>query len=132
MPPELTFLALTAILTLVHPSVQGLVLKAEVGNAWTVGARDRDAPRQSPLSDRARRATMNFLETVGAFVAATLVLHLGELATEMTRAASIIYLVGRAIYLPAYISGIPWFRTLVWNVATAGLALVIAGIWWHP
>lgn len=132
MPPELTFLALTAILALVHPSVQGLVLKAEVGNAWTVGARDHDAPRQAPMAGRARRATANFLETAGAFVAATLVLHLGELASDMTRVSSIIYLAGRAAYLPAYLVGIPWIRTLIWNIATAGLVLVVAGIWWHP
>ncbi len=132
MTPELGYLAAIAILALVHPSVQGLVLKAEVGNRWTIGARDHAPDHPAPIAARAGRATQNFLETLPAFVAATLVLHLAELASEMTRVASLVYLLGRAAYLPAYLTGIPWLRTVIWNLATAGLAVVILGIWWHP
>ena len=39
----------------------------------------------------------------------------------MTRAASV-FLIARVVYVPAYVSGIPWLRSLVWLVAVGSLA----------
>ena len=132
MTPELTFLALTAVLVLLHVGTQGLLQKHERGNAWTIGPRDIPATTPAPLTGRAQRALGNLLETLPAFIAATLVLHLADTASPMTRGASVIYLTTRALYLPAYLSALPWVRTILWNTATAALAAVIIGIWWTP
>ena len=40
---------------------------------------------------------------------------------EVTRAASI-FLIARVAYVPAYVSGIPMLRSLVWLVSVASLA----------
>ena len=116
-----------AIQALLHVSVQGLVLKASVGNAWTVGARDNPV-EPGMIAARAKRATENFIETAISFIAIALVIIVTERSNMLTQIGCIVYVAGRFIYLPAYLTGIPWFRTLVWNASTAGLAAMIAGV----
>ncbi|WP_162435886.1 MAPEG family protein [Pseudoxanthomonas koreensis] len=36
-----------------------------------------------------------------------------------------LYLWARLVYVPLYLSGVPYVRSLVWAVAMAGLALVL-------
>jgi uncharacterized MAPEG superfamily protein len=131
MSPSLTIeawgLIALSIQALIHVSVQGLVLKASVGNTWTVGS--RDIPMEPGyLAARAKRATENFQETAIAFLAIALVIILADLSNKVTSVGCIIYIVGRIIYLPAYLAGIPWFRSLIWNASTAGLAAMIVGV----
>lgn len=131
MSPSLTIeawgLIALSIQALIHVSVQGLVLKASVGNTWTVGS--RDIPMEpGNLAARAKRAAENFQETAIAFLAIALVIILADLSNKVTSVGCIIYIVGRIIYLPAYLAGIPWFRSLIWNASTAGLAAMIVGV----
>ena len=130
MSPSLTIeawgLIALSIQALIHVSV-GLVLKASVGNTWTVGS--RDIPMEpGNLAARAKRAAENFQETAIAFLAIALVIILADLSNKVTSVGCIIYIVGRIIYLPAYLAGIPWFRSLIWNASTAGLAAMIVGV----
>ncbi|WBO23290.1 hypothetical protein PBT88_03900 [Sphingomonas abietis] len=39
-----------------------------------------------------------------------------------------LYFIGRLIYLPLYAMGVPVLRTVIWMAATAGLLMVIAGL----
>ncbi|MDG1431562.1 MAG: MAPEG family protein [Paracoccaceae bacterium] len=131
MSPSLTIeawgLIALSIQALIHVSVQGLVLKASVGNTWTVGS--RDIPMEpGNLAARAKRAAENFQETAIAFLAIALVIILADLSNKVTSVGCIIYIVGRIIYLPAYLAGLPWVRSLIWNASTAGLVAMIVGV----
>ena len=117
-----------ALLVLVHVGVDSFVLKGSVGNAWTVGPRDAP-PEAGPMAGRAHRALWNLLETAPAFLAAVLASELSGRGGGWLTWGVALYLMGRVAYLPAYLSGLPWLRTFIWQIATAGIALVLLGLW---
>jgi uncharacterized MAPEG superfamily protein len=86
-----------------------------------VGNRD-NLPELSVIAGRLDRAKNNMLESLPIFLAlALLALVKGSDNGEVTRAASI-FLIARVVYVPAYVSGIPMLRSLVWLVSVASLA----------
>jgi uncharacterized MAPEG superfamily protein len=86
-----------------------------------VGNRD-NLPELSVIAGRLDRAKNNMLESLPLFLAlALLALVKGSDNGEVTRAASI-FLIARVAYVPAYVSGIPMLRSLVWLVSVASLA----------
>jgi uncharacterized MAPEG superfamily protein len=127
MSLELTLLAWSCLLALIYLSAQALLYKAQVGNRATVGARDT-MPRAEKLAGRAQRAFANFLETFPIFVALVLLVEIGGLSDALTQWGAGLYLTMRVIYLPLYLSGIAWVRTISWNIATLGLALMLLGV----
>lgn len=124
MSTELWSLIGAVVLGLVHVSAASMTFKAEVGNAYTVGARDEER-RPSGVAGRLDRALRNFNETFPLFVAVILMVHATGCAGAWSRVGALLYLGGRALYLPAYASGLPWVRTICWNIATLGLVLVL-------
>jgi uncharacterized MAPEG superfamily protein len=40
-----------------------------------------------------------------------------------------VYFWARLVYLPVYIVGIPYLRTLVWAVGFVGLLMVLGALW---
>jgi|SRR5690348_9912334 len=86
-----------------------------------VGNRD-NLPEPSILAGRLDRAKENMQESLPIFLAlALLALVKGGDTDEVTRAA-LIFLIARFVYVPAYVSGVPLLRSLVWLVAVASLA----------
>ena len=86
-----------------------------------VGNRD-NLPELSVIAGRLDRAKNNMLESLPIFLAlALLALVKGSDTGAVTRAASI-FLIARVVYVPAYVSGIPMLRSLVWLVSVASLA----------
>lgn len=119
------------ILGLVHLTAASFTFKAQVGNAYSVGARDEDL-RPSGVAGRLDRAQRNFLETFPIFAAAVLLLEqLDRTGTTLGVWGAVIYLAGRILFLPLYAAGLPWIRTFSWNFATLGLAMVLAAIVWR-
>lgn len=116
-----------SILALIHVSCDSFLLKLSVGNAWTAGPRDSSVSR-SALAGRARRAFTNFLETAPVFISLALVAELGGLKSALITTGIYTYLTGRVLYLPAYLSGVPYLRTAIWLIATSGLAAMLAGV----
>ena len=87
-----------------------------------VGNRD-DLPEMSVLAGRLDRAKNNMLEALPIFLAlALLALVKGGDMSGVTKAASI-FLIARVVYVPAYLSGVPLLRSLVW---LAGIASLVA------
>lgn len=120
------------VLSLVHLAAASFAFKAQVGNAYTVGPRDEDL-RPTGVAGRLARAQRNFLETFAIFAAAVLMLEAGQrTGSTLSELGSLLYLGGRLLFLPLYASGTPWLRTLSWNVATAGLVMVMAAIVMRP
>jgi uncharacterized MAPEG superfamily protein len=127
MTVELWSLFGAMILGLVHLSAASFAFKAQVGNRYTVGPRDEDL-RPAGLAGRFDRAQRNFLETFPIFIAAVYLVTLTAKQGDLSSLGSMMYLGGRAVYLPLYALGVPWLRTFSWNLATLGLALVMIQI----
>jgi uncharacterized MAPEG superfamily protein len=118
------------VLGLVHLTAASFTFKAQVGNAYSVGARDEDL-RPVGVAGRLDRAQRNFLETFAIFAAAVLMLEFaGRTGGWLSEIGAVAYLAGRIVFLPLYAAGVPWLRTFSWNLATLGLALVMAAVVW--
>jgi len=120
---ELWILLCAALLGLVHIAAASFAFKAQVGNRYMVGARDENL---QPTGKAARlyRAHQNFLETFAIFAACVVLVHLSDAYGALSYWGSLLYLIGRILFLPLYAAGISWLRTLSWKLATSGLVLV--------
>ena len=127
MSVELWGLVGLAVLVLAYVSVQGLIVDLIGGITWGTGPRDRPAPAHV-LIGRANRALRNLLETAPAFMALVLVAELSGRANAVTGAAAMVYLAARSLYLPLYLVGVPWLRSIAWNIATGAIVAVLVGI----
>lgn len=125
---ELYCLAFGVLLGLVYLSAQTMLRKAELGIAYDVGARDEGREVSGLIAGRADRAYRNFLETFPMFVALVAVVELSGGSDWLTQWGAGLYLAFRIIYLPLYLIAVPWLRTFSWNIATAGLALMLVGV----
>ena len=88
-----------------------------------VGNRD-NLPEISVIAGRLDRAKNNMLESLPIFLSlALLALVEGGDRNEVAQAASI-FLIARVVYVPAYVSGVPMLRSLVWLVALVSLLMM--------
>jgi hypothetical protein len=71
------------------------------------------------------------------FVAAVVLVHLLGRETALSAWGAGLYFSARLVYLPLYALGVPLLRSLVWNIAFAGIVLLLlASVWpdcsiWH-
>ena len=121
---EIAYLALAVALLIVYLSAQSFTYKAQVGNRYTVGARDDDL-RPTGLAGRAARAYRNFLETFPAFAALALALEVTDRGNAWSGAGAALYFWCRVAYLPAYLAGLVWVRTLIWNASAIGIVMML-------
>lgn len=120
---ELWILLSAALLGLVHITVASFAFKAQVGNRYTVGARDENL-QPVGVAGRLYRAQQNFLETFSIFAICVAVVHVSNSYGPLSYWGSMLYLGGRVLFLPLYALGVSWVRTFSWNIATLGLVLV--------
>ncbi len=128
MPIEITLLAWSVALLLVHIALQGQTATARKGIGWNAGPRDDDGGSDRPgkLEGRAARALSNFLETYPAFVALALAVTVTNRAGGLAASGAVLWFVARIIYVPLYLFGVPYVRSLVWLVSIAGLLMMAA------
>ena len=126
MTVELKYLAWSIVLGLVYLLVATLLSNTQRGLGWNVSNRDTAAPPLTGAAARAHRATRNFLETFPFFAAAVLAVMLAKTGTAQTAMGAMLYFWARVLYLPVYVIGIPFLRTLVWAVSLVGLLLVLS------
>jgi uncharacterized MAPEG superfamily protein len=107
---------------------QSLIYRWRFGIEFAASARDETPKPEGDLLGRAERALKNFQETWLVFVILALVAHLGDPGDAVVFWGAVIYLVARVMYLPLYLWGVYMIRSLVWNVATIGLAIMFFGI----
>ena len=91
-------------------------LKAGLGN------RD-DLPEETPLGGRAQRAAQNSIEALVLFTPLALVANAQGPAPEALLGAQVFFF-ARLAYLPVYLMGIIYLRSLIWAVGVFGLALI--------
>ncbi|WP_374471419.1 MAPEG family protein [Phenylobacterium sp.] len=95
---------------------------------WAAGSRDEPRPPLTGGPGRLERAWRNFLETFPLFAAAVVAAVLLAKTGPLTMWGSAVYVIGRALYVPLYVSGVPMVRSVVWGVSMVGLGLVVVAI----
>lgn len=128
MTIELRMLALSIVLGFVHIVIASHAKSWKYGYRWTASARDELRPPLTGTAGRLERAAANFLETFPFFVAAVLIAHLAGRHNSLTYWGAQLYFWARVAYLPLYAFGIPLVRSLIWNVAALGIALLLIAL----
>jgi uncharacterized MAPEG superfamily protein len=128
MAVEIKMLACTIVLGLLYVMLAGALCIAERGLLWSLGNRDGEAnPLVGPAA-RAWRASWNFLESFPFFAAAVLAVLISNRGSASTALGAQLYFWGRLVYLPVYVIGLPYLRTVVWAVSFAGLVMVLTAL----
>jgi uncharacterized MAPEG superfamily protein len=130
MTPELTVLALAALLQMGQLMLMAIPANRELGRGATLSPRDglNLEAEVSPGTARLNRAMKNHFEALALFTIAVVVVTLGPGSSGFTAAMAWLYLVARIAYIPAYRFGwVPW-RSVIWSVGffATGLMLLAA------
>jgi len=125
MEIEIRYLAWAIVLGFAQLLLASALITRQRGLAWDVGPRDGEAGPLPPLAGRAQRAQHNFLETFPFFAAAVLAVAWSERTDAYTALGVQLYFWSRLAYVPLYLSGVRYLRSLAWTLAMAGLALVL-------
>ena len=128
MTIELTMLAFAIVLGLVQLVLAAQVKNRQLGYIWAAGPRDEPRPPVAGIPGRLDRALANFLETFPFFAAAVLIAHAAGRHDWMTEWGSVLYLAARVVYVPLYAFGVFLVRSLVWNVGTLGIVLILLSL----
>jgi len=128
MTIELTMLALSVCLGLAQIILAAHFVNRQRGYRWAAGPRDDPQPPLQGIGGRLDRALRNFLETFPLFAAAILIAHASGSQSWMTAWGAQLYFWARVAYVPLYASGIFLVRSLAWNVAAAGIILILLGL----
>ena len=128
MSMELSCLAWSIILGLVHILVAGNARTLELGPKWNMGPRDGEPAKLSELTGRLLRAQSNFFETFPLFATSLLMCVVTDNLSVYSYWGAIIYLSARVIYFPLYAFGVPVIRSVIWLISMAGLLMVLLPI----
>jgi uncharacterized MAPEG superfamily protein len=130
MSPELTALALSALLQAVLFAAFALPANLELGTRYTASPRDRPPSRpMSVTTARMQRALANSFEALITFTIAVVVVTLGDQSSPLTAACAWTFLAARVLYIPAYWFGwAPW-RSAIWFLGYfASLTMIVAAL----
>ena len=100
---------------------------------WTKEGRDiglgnRDNLKDAtPMGGRAERAAKNSIEAAVFFVPLALIANAAGLDAEVMLGAQIAFW-ARIAYVPIYIAGIKYLRSLVWIVGVVGYGMMVAAM----
>src|SRR5262245_40519275 len=128
MTLELKMLALSVALGLVQIVLASHAASLQRGYVYTASSRDEPVPSLTGVAGRLARALQNFGETFPLFLPAVLMAHVTATHSWMTESGVQLYFFGRVIYLALYAAGVFLLRSLVWNIATLGIVLVLLSL----
>lgn len=126
MTIELTLLVWSTGLFALYVGVQSVLYRMQHGVEFALTGRD-DEPKPNPLNQRAEKALRNLQETYPVFLALAVAAALGR-GDDLTLWGSVIYLVARVVYLPLYLFGVKYIRSLVWTISAVGLIILFIGV----
>lgn len=123
MSIELQYLVFAIFLVLIQMVLQagaGFIANGFMGLA---GSRD-DEVLTSGIGGRFERAYYNMLETFPVFAALVLIVHVTESWDTTSALAVQLYFWARVAYIPLYIVGIPFLRTIAWVISMIGILML--------
>ena len=122
---ELACLELSVVLWLVHVLVQATFGNTQLRSRYLLSSRDEPAKARGVLYGRACRALANYLENFTPFVAVALALMVTQRTGGAGAIGATIWILARIVYLPIYVSGIIYVRTIVWGISIIGLVMML-------
>ncbi|MEX0370510.1 MAG: MAPEG family protein [Tateyamaria sp.] len=131
MTPELTALALAALLQVIQFVLMAVPTNLELPSGKTLSPRDRDrfgGDIQDQVSDKTARlvrAWENHFESLALFTIAVLVVSLADANTAFTAFCAWAYLAARILYIPAYYFGLTPWRSLIWLIGFLAAPLIL-------
>ncbi|MEN0062211.1 MAG: MAPEG family protein [Myxococcota bacterium] len=122
MQTEILAVVLSSALLFAAVNVQAMVNTTAKGTAWIFSNReDQDLPE---LSRRATRALANHIENMALFVPIALAVVVTDSADGVSALGAWLFIGARLLYIPIYVLGVTYLRSLLWMVGVAGTALV--------
>ena len=124
MTPEITVLALAALLQAVQFTLYSVLANLQVGPKAAMGPRDEQIALTGGAG-RLQRALNNHFEGLILFTIAVVVITLGDKGTGFSAICAWTYLVARTLYVPAYYFGLAPWRSVIWFVGFTSTMLMI-------
>jgi len=122
---ELQVLGWAVVLAALQLVLFAVPANLQVGPDYTAGPRD-EARVLTGVAGRLKRAFDNHVEGLALFTPSVLVVVYGYASTPATEAAAVTYLAARIVYVPAYVSGIPYLRSAIWAVGFGATLSMVA------
>lgn len=127
MSIELTLLLWSTTLFAGYIGVQSILYRLDKGIEFANGSRDNEKPG-NVWTVRSEKALRNLLETYAVFVVLAVVTELSGRSDALTQWGAQLWFWSRWVYLPLYIFGVQYIRSLVWLVSAVGLAMMFLGV----
>ena len=129
MSIELTLLAASIVVGIVHIVIVSHLQSWRRGYHWTVSSREQPGAPLTGVAGRVERALKNYLETFPFFVAAILIITATGVHNGLTMWGANLYFWGRLVYALLYAADFPLARSITWNIPTIGIVMIVAGLW---
>ena len=123
--PFLPLVGISVLILIAHIVLQAMAETKELGSQWNAGPRDEGKKVEGKLAGRAERASANFRETYPAFIALAFGVVMAGDPAGLALIGAWIWIICRIIYIPLYLAGIPYIRSLVWVGSMIGLSLML-------
>lgn len=125
MTTELTILGWSIILLFVHIALQSQLATLDRGIGWNAGPRDGTPAPLGRYAGRAERASANFRETWPIFIALALGLAVTGQSGGLAATGAWVWFLARVAYVPLYILGVRYVRSLAYLVSMAGIVMML-------
>ncbi|TCP72591.1 MAPEG family protein [Sphingomonas sp. PP-CE-1G-424] len=125
LPTEMLLLGWSTVLLFTYVMIQGQTATRDRGLDWNAGPRDGDQKPLGEMAGRAERALKNFQETYPVFIALALGLAVTDRTGGMGAIGAWLWFGARIVYIPLYLFGIKYVRSLCWTVSILGLLLML-------
>jgi uncharacterized MAPEG superfamily protein len=125
---ELRMLTLSVVLGIVQIIAASHAASLQRGYRWTASPRDEKVEPLRGVAGRLDRALRNFVETFALFACRRPGGASHGHPQRAHRVGARLYFWGRVAYVLLYAAGVPLIRSLVWNVATIGIVLIVAAL----
>ena len=124
MKPELTLLAWSVVLAIVHMLATVQALVGQKGLTTAFGNRE-NLPELAGWGGRAQRANVNMAQNLVLFAAVVLAAVAAGRTNDMTLLGAQLFFWSRVAYAVCYLGGLPYVRTLSWLVSLIGIVLIL-------
>lgn len=121
----LAALTIFFIQTLLPASIRFL-FAGDTSRLLSIALGPRDTlPEMPVIGERAARALNNMHEAMPVFLTLALLSILEQKSTGVAATGAMVFVIARALYVPAYMSGVIGVRSVVWVASWFGLGAMI-------